>query len=235
MSSPSSDKNVLIIGASRGLGLAMAEEFLSRGYSVTATVRKHLNDSPIDELSKLYPERLKIETVDITLPKQVDALYDKLKNNRFEILFVNAGIKNKDTETIANVTTEEFNRVMLTNTLSPMRFIEQFRNLVSPNGTIGIMSSGLGSVSNNTEGYFEVYRSSKAALNTFMRSFAARHKDEHRTLLLTAPGWVKTDMGGDEAPLTINESIPSLVNVIEQYINKGGLHYIDYKGDVVPW
>ncbi len=79
---------------------------------------------------------------------------------------------------IADVSTDEFMRVMITNALSPMRVIEALQDLVLPNGTIAIMSSGQGSVSNNENGGYEVYRGSKAALNMLMRSFAARHADD---------------------------------------------------------
>ena len=104
-----------------------------------------------------------------------------------------------------------------------------------PNGTIGVMTSGQGSVSNNTNGGYEVYRASKAALNTLMRSFAARHAADGRTLLLMAPGWVKTDMGGPDAMFTIDESIPKLVNTIDAQHGKPGLQYLDFRGNTVPW
>jgi NAD(P)-dependent dehydrogenase (short-subunit alcohol dehydrogenase family) len=97
------------------------------------------------------------------------------------------------------------------------------------------MSSGQGSVSNNETGGYEVYRASKAALNTLMRSFAARHRDDPRTLLLPAPGWVQTDMGGPKARLVIQDSIPKLIKVIEAQEGKGGLQYLDYLGQTVPW
>ena len=79
-----------------------------------------------------------------------------------------------------------------------------------------------------------MYRASKAALNMFMRSFAARHRDDPRTLLL-APGWVRTDMGGPEARLSIEESIPNFVKTVEAQEGKAGLQYLDYLGRTVPW
>jgi NAD(P)-dependent dehydrogenase (short-subunit alcohol dehydrogenase family) len=100
---------------------------------------------------------------------------------------------------------------MITNALSPMRVVEALHDLVVPNGNIGIMSSGQGSVSNNENGKYEVYRGSKAALNMFMRSFAARHTDDRRTLLLMAPGWVRTDMGGPNARLRDNAKTTSQI------------------------
>ncbi len=78
-----------------------------------------------------------------------------------------------------------------------------------PTGTIGVMSSGQGSITNNENGHYEIYRGSKAALNMFMRGFAARHADDPRTLLLMAPGWVRTELGGPQARLSVEESIPT--------------------------
>lgn len=223
----------LLIGASRGLGFALAENMLQRGYQVVATGRAQSIDK-LTQLAARYPQQLTVETVDITETEQVRALHQRLADTEFGMLFVNAGVKNDDRETIADVSTEEFTRVMVTNALSPLRVIETFKDRVSASGTIAVMSSGQGSLTNNTNGNYEVYRGSKAALNMFMRSFAARHQDA-RTLLLMAPGWVQTDMGGPEARLTIDESIPNLLNTMEAYAGRTGLHYLDYLGRVVPW
>lgn len=234
MQDTSTQKTVLLIGASRGLGLAMVEEYLKRGWRVIATGREGSTEK-LRHLSKSAQDVLEVEIVDITIPDQVAALHDRLKERQLDVLFVNAGVKNDDRETIADVSTDEFMRVMVTNALSPMRVIEVFQDLVTPTGTIGVMSSGQGSITNNTKGNFEVYRGSKAALNMFMRSFAARRQDDQKTLLLMAPGWVKTEIGGSDARLTIEESIPNLVNTMEAYEGRSGLHYLDYLGRVVPW
>jgi NAD(P)-dependent dehydrogenase (short-subunit alcohol dehydrogenase family) len=234
MPHPGSDKKLLLIGASRGLGLALAEEYLKRGWRVTATERGRAS-SKLHGLVKDCGGRLETETVDINHPDQVTALRARLAPRKFDMLFVNAGVKNDDRETIADVSTDEFTRVMITNALSPMRVIETLQDLVLPSGTIGIMSSGQGSIANNENGRFEVYRGSKAALNMFMRSFAARHAGDPRTLLLMAPGWVRTDMGGAEARLSIEESIPNLANTMDAQTGKAGLQYLDYLGRKVPW
>jgi NAD(P)-dependent dehydrogenase (short-subunit alcohol dehydrogenase family) len=234
MPPPSSNKKLLLIGASRGLGFALAEEYLRRGWHVVATERDRTT-SKLPDLLGASDGRLEIETVDIVYPDQVAALHARLISRKFDLLFINSGVKNDDRETIADVSTDEFIRVMVTNALCPLRAIETLQDLVLPNGTIGIMSSGQGSISNNENGHYEVYRGSKAALNMFMRSFAARHADERRTLLLMAPGWVRTDMGGPQARLSIEESIPNLADTMDAQAGKAGLQYLDYLGRKVPW
>jgi NAD(P)-dependent dehydrogenase (short-subunit alcohol dehydrogenase family) len=124
---------------------------------------------------------------------------------------------------------------MVTNALSPMRVVETLEAIVSQDGTIAIMSSGQGSIANNERGGFEIYRASKSALNQLMRSYAARHRDDHRTLLLMAPGWVKTELGGPDARLTIEESIPNLVTTVDAQRGRAGLQFLDHLGRTVAW
>jgi len=226
---------ILLIAASRGLGLAMAEEFLQKGWNVLGTVRGGATRTRLHDLADEYQGRLEIETLDICEQAQVTALRQRLSGRVFQMLFVNAGITNNERETIGNVTTEEFIRVMITNSLCPMRVVESLEDLVSADGLIGVMSSGQGSVTNNVSGMREVYRGSKAALNQFMRSYAARHSASSRALVLMAPGWVRTELGGPHARLTIDESVPNLVNVLLNQQGKSGLEYLDYLGRTVPW
>ncbi len=206
-------QTALIIGASRGLGLALAEEYLKRGWAVTATVRGE-KPTPLHAIAN---PALTIEHVDINDEPGVAALKQRLQGQTFDLLFVNAGVSNGHGERLVDTTTEAFIRVMVTN------------------GTIAVMSSGLGSVANNDRGGWEIYRASKASLNTLMRSFAATRAGDPRTLLTLAPGWVRTDMGGPNAALSIEESIPNLVNVITNQSGKPGLQYLNYEGLTLPW
>ncbi len=229
----SKNKTALIIGASRGLGLGLAQEFLKRGWNVIGTIRGG-KKTKLHDLAIQSKGMLEIESVDITEVSQIASLKARLTGKTFDLLFVNAGVASGRYETIGEVSTEEFVRVLVTNSLSTMRIVEQFAENVVDGGTIGVMSSGQGSVADNKKGEFEVYRASKAALNTLMRSFSAR-RGKDRTLLLIAPGWVRTDMGGSEAKYSIEEVIPRIVDTITAQEGKKGLQYLDQFGKTVRW
>jgi NAD(P)-dependent dehydrogenase (short-subunit alcohol dehydrogenase family) len=227
-------KTALIIGASRGLGLGLAREYLTRGWHVVGTVRGPTRTA-LHDLADQHPDRLEIETVDINAPAQVDALHKRLADRHLDLLFVNAGVSNGFTETVGDVTDETFVHVMITNALSPMRMVERFESLIPANGAIAVMSSGLGSVAENDAGGWEVYRASKAALNTLMRSFAARHAGDPRSLLLIAPGWVRTDMGGPSALLEVDTSIRGVVDTITARSGTPGVQFVNYQGNTIRW
>jgi len=219
--------DVLIVGASRGLGRAIAEAYANRGARVVGTVRTP-DSAP--------PEGVETERLDITDPARIAALRARLDGRRFDLLFVVAGVSLAPRWQVgAETSDDDFDTVMHTNVLGAMRTVEALQDLVDPAGTIAVMSSGQGSIANNTSGGFEVYRASKAALNQLFRSYAARHADDARSLLLLAPGWVQTGMGGPGAPLTIDESVPALLDTIDAQRGTPGLQYLDRNATPVPW
>ncbi len=232
---PGRQKSILLAGASRGLGLAMAMEFAGRGWGVTGTVQGGARTG-LHDLAGRHAGMVEVETLDITDAAQIAALRGRLSGRSFDIVFNNAGTANRNQdETIADVSTEEFVRVMVTNALAPMRVIEGLQDLVCAGGVIGIMSSGQGSIGNNEKGGHEVYRGSKAALNQYMRCYAARHKAEPKALLLMAPGWIRTDLGGPDALFSLEETVPKIADVIIGCAGKPGLHYLDRNGQTVAW
>jgi NAD(P)-dependent dehydrogenase (short-subunit alcohol dehydrogenase family) len=172
----------------------------------------------------------------MTFPAQLERLKSDLIGESLDLLFVSAGVANDKgmTETIGGISTEEFIRVMVTNALSPMRVLERLIENVRPGGVAGVMSSGQGSIADNETGGNDVYRASKAALNMIMRSFAVR-KGKDRALLLLAPGWIKTDMGGQEAKFSVEEVIGDIVDTIVAQEGKAGIRYLDRFGKPVRW
>ncbi|MFF4955473.1 SDR family oxidoreductase [Streptomyces chattanoogensis] len=238
MSSTGTDQHTptaLIIGASRGLGHAMATEFLDRGWSVIGTVRDTTSRTPLHDLADRSDGRVSVEHLDVNEPGHLAPLHERLAHRRLDVLFVNAGTTNNEQTPIGAVATADFVQVMITNALGPLRVIEALEDLVTPTGLIGAMSSGQGSITNNTTAGREVYRGSKAALNMFMRSFATRQSETQRSFALLAPGWIRTALGGPDAPFSVEESVPLLVDVLLSKLGTPGLAYLDRSGRTVPW
>jgi NAD(P)-dependent dehydrogenase (short-subunit alcohol dehydrogenase family) len=230
-----STPTLFVAGASRGLGLGIATEFLKRGWTVIGTARGAAG-TQLHDLADGYPARVQVEKLNIDDTESIAALGDRLSGRRLHMLFINAGTTTREQDIpVGLVTTSEFNRVMLTNALGPMRVIEALEGYVPADGMIGAMSSGQGSIANNDRGLREVYRASKAALNMSMRSFAARQRGGERAMLLLAPGWIRTDLGGSDAPYTLEESVPLLVDIMLAKRKRPGLEYLDRFGETVPW
>ncbi len=229
------DERILLIGASRGLGLAMAADLLKKGWLVTGTVRGAARTG-LHDLAEEHPGRVEIESLDITEPDQIEALRERLSGRCFDVLFVNAGVADANPhEPAGQVSADAFIRVMVTNALSPMRVIEGLQDLVAADGLIGVMSSGQGSLSNNERGGNDVYRASKSALNQFMRCYAARHAGTPRALVLMAPGWIRTALGGPGATFSVGEAVPAVVDTLLAQRGRPGLQYLDREGLAVPW
>jgi NAD(P)-dependent dehydrogenase (short-subunit alcohol dehydrogenase family) len=223
-------QSVLIVGASRGIGLGLAEEFVKRGWQVTGTVRDAKGAAALGALPAVQ-----VETADIADVKSVEALRDKLNGAQFDAIIVNAGVGGPQANP-RTVSDEEFTKLFVTNSLAPVRFAEIFSGHVKPKtGVVGLMTSVLGSVEGASAGGFELYRGSKAALNSLTRSFAARHQDKALAILSLHPGWVKTDMGGPGAAIDVATSAKGLADVVERAQKDRQSGYFDYTGATIPW
>jgi NAD(P)-dependent dehydrogenase (short-subunit alcohol dehydrogenase family) len=216
----------LIIGASRGLGLGLAGEFAGRGWQVTATTRRAgtLQDARITEVP-----------LDVRDESQLAALCNRLDPESLDLLFVNAGVKGPEQQSADHVTPEELLDLMQVNAIAPVHVARQLLPKVKQGGTVAFMSSKMGSVALNENGDWELYRASKAALNSLVRGFYARDAKQRAVKVLTLhPGWVRTDMGGDAAPLSVAESVKGLADVIER--ERSFEHrFLDYAGNKLAW
>ena len=227
-------KTTIIIGASRGLGLGLAREFARRGWQVTATAR---NASSGKELAAVFAasERIAVEQVDIDLPDSVDSLATRLVGHRFDLVFINAGVAGPEHQSVDATTPQEIGALIYTNAVAPIRIARRLLPLLNDGGTLAFMSSRMGSVAENDSGGIELYRASKAALNSLTRSFVATDiRDRPIAVLTMHPGWVRTDMGGPNAPLSVAESVAGIADVIEAG-QAPGHRFIDYQGAELAW
>jgi NAD(P)-dependent dehydrogenase (short-subunit alcohol dehydrogenase family) len=223
-------RTALVVGASRGLGLGLAAELLRRGWRVVATARDDAG------AARLQTVGVGVERVDITDDPGVAALHQRLENETFDLIFVNAGISPPGRGDALQVSLDEAAKVFMTNAIAPARFARRFADLVRPDtGIVAFMSSGLGSVSDNHHGYSELYSASKAALNSLSRSFATGIGRSRITVLAVAPGWVRTDMGGSSAPLSVEQSARGIVDMLETRAGTGRHGFVDYQGREVAW
>lgn len=223
-------KQVLIVGASRGLGLGLTKEFLRRGYHVTATVRAAIHGAGLEE----YYQQLTLDTLDINNPNMADAFLARMKGHVFDIVVLNAGIYGPRDKGLDEVTAEEITHLMMTNAIAPLRLAERLALLLKPETRVlAFMSSALGSLELNANDASPLYAASKAMLNRLSRAFAAAH--EYLTIVNLHPGWVRTDMGGETAPLDVETSAKGMADVLESRAGSGGHEFLDYRGKIVPW
>src|SRR5437764_12275386 len=226
----------LVVVASRGLGLGLAAELQRRGWSVVGTVRDAAGERRLQKLADKPGGELRVEHLDINDDAEIAALRRRLDGTVFDLVFVNAGIAPKSRGDAAGASRDEAAAVFMTNAVAPMRvaraFLDRVRN--GP-GVIAFMSSGLGSVANKTDSYSELYSASKAALNSLSRSLAASLGGRSVTVLAVVPGWVRTDMGGRGASLSVEESVRGIVDILESRAGTGRHGFVDYRGRDVAW
>ncbi|MCJ1887526.1 SDR family oxidoreductase [Pseudomonas sp. LA21] len=223
-------KSALIIGASRGLGLGLVRELLERGWDVTATVRDAAHPGDLAGLP------LRIESLLLDDIHSQDRLAETLAGAHYDLVFINAGIYGPAHQSAIDATLAEVGQLFMVNAVAPLRLAERLLpRLDGEQGVLAFMTSELGSVAGNESGGMALYRASKAALNSLTRSFVAELGETGITVLNLHPGWVRTDMGGEAAPLDVHTSVKGLVEQIESHAGRGGQFYLDYQGTTIDW
>ena len=226
----------LVVGASRGLGLGLAAELQRRGWNVVATVRDEAGEDRVRALAGKLGGQVQPEHLDINDDAGIAAMRRRLADRTFDLVFVNAGIAPKGRAGAAGSSREEAAQIFMTNAVAPVRVARAFLDRVrDKTGIVAFMSSGLGSVAQKTDSYSELYSASKAALNSLSRSFAASLGGKRITVLAVAPGWVRTDMGGSGAPLSVEESTRGIVDMLEKRAGTARHGFVDHRGRDVAW
>ncbi len=225
-------KTALITGANKGLGLEFVRQLKDLGFYIIACCRQ---PSAATELNQLADEIIKL---DVTQDQDIAALKQKLNNKPIDLLINNAGISGDSAVTVGNIDRANFLEVMNVNCLSVLKVSEALLpNLkASQDKNILVISSQMGSIADNNSGGSYAYRSSKAALNCAMRSFAHDIQSEGVFVMLMHPGWVQTDMGGSAALIDAKTSVKGMLEQVHKHFsNSHATELRRYDDNIIPW
>ncbi len=222
---------VVITGASRGLGFEFAKQYAADGWTVIATCR---DPSKADALKAL---KVRVEALDVDSAEQTKALAAKLSAETIDLLILNAGIYGPRTAGYNDLDEAAWAEVLKTNVMGPLRLAAAMAEGLAKGGMkkLAFVSSRMGSIGGNEAGGSYIYRSSKAALNAVIKSFALDTRDLGLTAILLHPGWVQTDMGGPSAAIDPSTSVTGMRAVIANARNSDSGSFFNYDGAALPW
>lgn len=219
---------ILITGASRGLGLEFVRQYATDGWRVLATVRDPLSGRAASEAGA------EVYVADMADANSIQRLKSALGDTGLDILLNNAGIYGTD-QSLGAVDGEAFMAVMRTNALGPLKMAEAFAGNLVGRKIIVSVSSLMGSIAENSSGGFYAYRASKAALNMVIKSLALDLESDGITVAALSPGWVRTDMGGANAPLEPHDAVAGMRSVVAKLSLKDSGKFFHFDGRELPW
>jgi NAD(P)-dependent dehydrogenase (short-subunit alcohol dehydrogenase family) len=221
---------ILIVGATRGIGREFARQYASAGDRVLATFR-HPRDA--DALRSLGARALPLDVLD---PDSIAALGQQLDGQPIDVVLLVAGVYGVDTGDLSPPSGEQFDHVMRTNVLAPMQLIPVLaQNLEAAQGKLAALSSRLGSIGLAADTTAWLYRASKAALNSVVKSASIQLGARGVVCMALSPGWVRTDMGGPSAPLDVRDSVTALRRVIAAANRSHNGRFLHYTGEQLEW
>jgi NAD(P)-dependent dehydrogenase (short-subunit alcohol dehydrogenase family) len=223
---------ILITGASRGLGLEFVRQYAADGDRVIAACR----DPSAATALKAVTGDVRVVGLDVADGGSIRALADGLANEPIDILLNNAGVYGK-AQSLGKMDYAAWEDVFRVNTIGPMHLTDALvpRIAAGKRKIVAAVTSLMGSISDNSSGGYYAYRSSKAALNAVFKSLAIDLKPRGITAVVLHPGWVKTDMGGENAPLEAPESVRGMRAVLARLTNADTGRFFDYQGRELPW
>jgi NAD(P)-dependent dehydrogenase (short-subunit alcohol dehydrogenase family) len=235
-------KKIFITGASRGLGLEFTKQYLERGDTVLASCRKPETAERLRSLKAKFPEKLSIIQLDVSDEDSRNSVFSDVESEHdcIDILINNAGIisgNEKESSVLGEIYKEDFSKVFLVNTIAPLLMTERFLPLLerSTGAKIVNITSQNGSIALRNVGGKYSYATSKAALNMVTKILSNDLKDKGIVALAIHPGWIKTDMGGSNAPLEIEEPITQIINLTDKSGITDSGKFLDREGREVPW
>lgn len=230
-------RTVLITGANRGLGLALAVRFADEGWFVHATYRQGANREQLEAVAQEHSSCFKLHALDITDPQQAHALSTKLADSPIDLLINNAGIWGCPNMALGELASAPWLETFRTNTIAPMILTQALLPslLKSEMKCIVAISSDMASMTLNDQGSTYYYRSSKAALNANFKSLSCDLKAQGVTVCMVHPGWLKTDMGGPNAPISAEEGAKGVYQLLAKADHGYNGRFIRCDGSDLPW
>jgi len=228
----------VLIGANRGLGLGFARYLLQAGYDLHATIRNPDSCHELRAVGETSPSgNLVLHTLDVANCDSRRAFCDQLDVGAIDLLIHNAGIYGPSQVPLGTIDVETWQQILWVNTIAPVMCVQELLpRLRAANGAkVALLTSRVGSIADNQSGAGYYYRSSKAGLNAAGRSLALDLAAEGIHVLLLHPGWVRTDMGGENAPLEVPESIDGMMEQIDQLSAENSGQFVDWSGTQIPW
>lgn len=230
-------KTILITGANRGLGLEFCKQYACDGWQVLACCRVPETATELAQLAQVH-QNVSIFPLDVSDLTQIDALAKQLDGVEIDVLLNNAGIYGDVAgRGFGNLDYPQWQHIMQINVFAPVRMTEVFLPHLQRGKlkTVVAMSSLMGSMADNGSGGSILYRSSKAALNAAMKSISLDIRHKEIAVLILHPGWVKTDMGGINAPMESPESVEKMRNTIANFSLEQTGEFLRYDGTLLPW
>lgn len=231
--------NVLVTGANRGLGLALVRALLARGERVIATCRQPGKATELNRLAGEYPGHLHVLPLDVAQPKAHTELARELplvlgEGGRLDVLVNNAGVLHSG-ERFGQLTAANLEDSFRTNVMGPLLLTQALAPLLADGAKVASITSALGSIGGVSRFGTPSYNISKAALN-MASALLARALDERGiTVLALHPGWVQTEMGGQDATLSAEDSAAGLLKVIDGATADDSGRFLDWQGEALPW
>lgn len=231
-------KTIFITGSNRGIGLELTRQCLQRGDKVFASCRNPDEATQLIDLRETYPERLNIIHLDVANEASIGAAAAKISEltERLDILINNAGVL-ISAESVGNLDAQSLLNVLHINSVGPLMVAQSLLDLLKAGKDAKIVNitSQLGSISRKRSGGHYSYDGSKAALNMFSRTLAFDVIADGIITIVMHPGWVRTDMGGSRASISVEESTRGILQVTEQLTKDDVGRFLQWDGAELPW